>query len=452
MGAVQETSSMRAQPEHAAELCQEAEVAGAAAPGWGLARRVGFRFLFSYFVLYAFPFPLGMLPWTAKLEAVYSKLTDALVLWAGPNLLRIDGPIPTESTSSGDRTYDYVLMFCLFALSLAAAAVWSAIDRRPRRHDRLLRGLRLYVRVYLGAMMLSYGFAKIFEHQFITPDKDQLLETYGQASPMNLLWTLMGFSRPYCIFGGLMEAVPGALLFARRTATAGALLLLAVLANVVLLNFCYDVPVKLFSSHLWLMALFLAAPAIPRLVALLVFERPVAPPVTPPSTTTRRARIVATSLHALLLVAVVYQTSVPEWKESREFSRRKTVAIRDLYSVDEMTVDGAPQPALPTNAGRWKRVSIRRRGIIVYGMDDRSQAYYTPGEIRGPRKLVLRTDDDERLIPRAHLDLRQSGDGYTVDGDFEGKKVHAHLSPIPAESFLLMNRGFHWINEVPFNR
>jgi hypothetical protein len=39
-----------------------------------------------------------------------------------------------------------------------------------------------------------------------------------------------------------------------------------------------------------------------------------------------------------------------------------------------------------------------------------------------------------------------------LSGDFEGKKVHAHLTMLPREKSLLMTRGFHWINDVPFNR
>jgi hypothetical protein len=49
-----------------------------------------------------------------------------------------------------------------------------------------------------------------------------------------------------------------------------------VLANIVALTFCYDVPVKLYSSHLLLMAVFLVAPDLRRLLNL-VWNRPTAP-------------------------------------------------------------------------------------------------------------------------------------------------------------------------------
>ena len=65
---------------------------------------------------------------------------------------------------------------------------------------------------------------------------------------MGLLWTFMGFSRPYAFFTGLVECFAGVLLFSQRTTTLGALFAAAAMGNVAMLNFSYDVPVN--SIHL----------------------------------------------------------------------------------------------------------------------------------------------------------------------------------------------------------
>ena len=49
------------------------------------------------------------------------------------------------------------------------------------------------------------------------------------------------------------------------------------MVNVVMINFCYDVPVKLFSSHLLAMALFLILPDLRRLIDVFVRDRSVEP-------------------------------------------------------------------------------------------------------------------------------------------------------------------------------
>jgi len=419
---------------------------------WGLLKRIGFRFVFSYFVLYAFPFPLGSLPWTEKARELYDALVQPMVLWVGPSILGIDGPIATEFNGSGDRTYYYVLLFCQLVLAIAATVIWTLVDRRPRRHERLLEGLRLYVRVYLGTLMLSYGFAKIFEGQFPVPGPRQLATTYGDSSPMGLLWTFMGFSRPYTMFAGFMEALPGALLFFRRTATVAALVLLAVMGNVVLLNFCYDVPVKLLSTHLWLMCLFLAAPAIPRLVAVLVLNRP-APPV--PSTTlptSRRARTVCAGLYVIASGALAYEVIVPtvERHMKRTDVSPATSAMRDHYTVDEMTVDGRPLALADTD--RWSGAWIQRQAIWIYRADGTSQRYLAAAEIPGSPALDLRLPTDAADVRRAHLEMRREAGKLILDGDLDGKQVTVRLASMGPPESLLMTRGFHWVNEVPFNR
>src|SRR4029079_8818976 len=102
---------------------------------------------------------------------------------------------------------------------------------------------------------------------------ERLLEPYGESSPMGLLWTFMGYSLPYNGFTVAAGVVRVFLLFLRRTTTLGALIVSAVMVNVVMLNFCYDVPVKLFSSHLLVMAGILTIPDLRRLAGVLVFNR-----------------------------------------------------------------------------------------------------------------------------------------------------------------------------------
>jgi hypothetical protein len=416
-------------------------------------RTLGFRLVFCYFVLYSVPFPLGSLPWTEKVGELQQKLLDPMVLWVGPNLLGIDDPIATEFNGSGDRTYDYVLVFCLLMLAVAATVIWSLIDRRARRYERLEEGLRVYLRLAVGTIALSYGFAKIFQGQFVPPGAWQLTKTYGDSSPMNLLWTFMGFSRPYTMFAGLMEAIPGALLFFRRTTYAGALLLIAVMGNVVILNLCYDVPVKLYSFHIWLMCVFLAAPAIPRLVSALFLDRPVPPPEESPRLfTAPRARIAAASLYTLLVGALAFQTVYPQWQRHVEMTNLPPAAtvVRDLFDVEEMSVNG--EVLSQADATRWSRTWIRARMVRIYWPDGRSEGYLSSAEIAGPMTLDLRLTTDAPDRRRARLELRHDGDHLVLEGEFEGKKVRVGLARVELGGSLLMNRGFHWINEFPFNR
>ena len=84
------------------------------------------------------------------------------------------------------------------------------------------------------------------------PSLTRLLEPYGDSSPMGLLWTFMGASKGYSIFCGGVEMLAAILLFVPGCATLGALVAMGAMANVFMLNMCYDVPVKQYSFHLLL--------------------------------------------------------------------------------------------------------------------------------------------------------------------------------------------------------
>ena len=39
----------------------------------------------------------------------------------------------------------------------------------------------------------------------------------------------------------------------------------------------------------------------------------------------------------------------------------------------------------------------------------------------------------------------------TLDGNMDGHKVHMPLNLVDRRKFLLVSRGFHWVQEYPFN-
>jgi hypothetical protein len=256
-------------------------VPATATPEWSPALRIAFRFVFSYLVFYNFD-AIGYIPGTGKLLEADSRLWQELALWVGRNVLHLRGPIPIDPELGGDTTVGFLRLLAMVTLAALAALVWTLVDRRSRQYRQLHDGLRLAVRYILGFTMFSYGMIKIIQTQFIQMHFARLQETYGELSPMGLLWTFMSYSAAYNVFTGGLEATAGLLLFFRRTTTLGALLAVAVLSHVVMINFSYDVIVKLYSTNLLLMGVFLLAPDLRRLADLLVFNRPTRPPARAP--------------------------------------------------------------------------------------------------------------------------------------------------------------------------
>lgn len=252
-----------------------------ALPGWPPALRLAFRLAFSYLVLYYFPHALSYvsyLPGVGRLAEAYFQLWQTLTLWAGHRLLHLR-EMPVDPDLGGDTTAGWVRWLVMAAVAVVAALAWTLLDRRRTEYRRLHAGLRLPLRYILGFTMFNYGMIKVIQSQFVVLHIAKLQETYGEMSPMGLLWTFMSYSAPYNVFTGGAEALGGLLLFFRRTTLLGALTVAAVMTHVVLINFSYDVIVKIYSIHLLATALFLAAPDLGRLADLLVLHRPTRPRV-----------------------------------------------------------------------------------------------------------------------------------------------------------------------------
>jgi uncharacterized membrane protein YphA (DoxX/SURF4 family) len=416
---------------------------------WGPARRFGFRFLFTYFILYLLPFPLTLLPKLGSLKRSFYGVWSPLVLWVGERLFHVQ--IKVRPNGSGDTTFNWVQVFCILVLSALSALVWTLLDRRRPNYTRLYEALRIYVRFGLGSVMFSYGVVKVIELQFATPMPDRLVQTYGESSPMGLLWTFMGASPLYCFFGGAGEVLGGVLLAFRRTTLLGALVCIGVMSNVVMLNMSYDVPVKLFSSHLLAMAVFLAAPDLRRLASFFVLNRPVPPVEERPLFARRGLDRGALILKTLLVILSVGSSLLQANEMSKtEGERAPKPPFYGAWNVDELEIDGQVRPPLLTDGERWRRVIFPYPEVVAFQPMEGPLDYYSLKLDPAARRMAIipwKKDAQGSLL------YRETGPGLlSLEGTFNGRKVRARLRKEDPSKYVLTSRGFHWINERPFSR
>jgi len=253
----------------------------------GTTRRVLERFALVAFGLYHLPLFLNNYPSLGGggfndngLAVRWGHLFTPPGIWVARHLFHVAGPMPNGSRGdNGDVAEEFGRLVLCVAIAVVVAVWWTLADRRKPRAAWVSETLRVLLRYSIALGLASYGISKILPMQFPPLDPVRLQQRVGDLSPMALLWTFMEYSRPYAFFGGLMECIAVALLCFRRTATLGALVCLAVMTNVALLNFAYGVPVKLYSSMIMLSAAVLALYDVPRLTALLVTNRPTTPAI-----------------------------------------------------------------------------------------------------------------------------------------------------------------------------
>jgi len=421
-------------------------------PAWSNARRVGFRFAFCYFVLYGFESLFSTIQFIAIVTRWYDALIRSTAIWFGTVVLHLTpAQLPVIPTGSGDGMVAWMENLVYIVAALVACVVWSVADRRRTEYRKLNEWLNIYVRFTLAFVLFSYGFAKIIPNQFPYPTLEKLSEPLGEFSPMGLLWTFMGYSPAYNFFTGMGEALGGLLVCFRRTTTAGALLAIAVLSNVVFLNFTYDVPVKLYSANLLLMALFLTIPDMRRLLDVLVLNRPTQARNLHPLYRTRAMEGVSLTLRTLLVVYAVGMQLFANMSRYHGSTNAPVPALYGIYDMQSLTRDGHDVPLVVTDASLWRRVIFSRFDRLSIRTMADSMTRYTVRIDTTARSLVATPRLNGTMI-LAFTYVKPAAGELVLSGRVGGDTIVARLKRVDESKFLLNARGFNWVQELPFNR
>lgn len=406
---------------------------------WGLGRRVAFRFGISFGILLVYPFPFGLLPhqldwFTADLR----KPWDWSVSWFAQSMLGLRDPV--WNAGSSDATWNYVQLLLIVIAATLGTIAWSVLDRRRTSYSRLAAIAHVVLRYVLAGTMLWYGISKIMRSQFPELLPVFVGDRFGDISPMGLLWRFMEYSTPYTVFAGVCEALGAVLLLWRRTATLGAVVLIPVMINVVMLNFCYDVDVKLLSTELLAMAIVVAAPSIRRVVAaVLGYATAEAPPRERMSPRWERASRAAkfVMISYLATTLCVEFSTLTDWNDHGH-------ELYGSWAVDSFMADGVEVPPVIAQPDRWRECALSASLLTTWALDGTSKWFRLDVDATTRTLNVKR-----RNVEETWKYTRPSPDHLVIAGVHDGKylNVTLHLKRNP-----LFERGFHWINEAAFNR
>ncbi len=440
---------------------QLATPTAAGAPAWTNNQRILFRFFVAWFLLYIFFNPNGILPGVDETFNFYITPFHRLIPWIGQHILRLSKPITVFTNGSGDTTYDFITLLLITAFSLLACAAWTLVDRRRPSYTILYYWVVTILRYYLGITMLTYGFAKVFKMQFPSPGPHRLLEPYGESTPMGLAWTFMGYSNGYNLFTGFAEIIPGTLLFFRRTTAIGAFLAFIVSLNIAAMNYCFDIPVKLLSTTMILMSLFLLGDNLRRLFNLFFLEATTRLDIVPrPPVRRNGLRITLVIIKSLLVVYAFFGTawlSLQARKEYGDFAPH--TPLYGIYNTRSFLYNQDTLAPLQTDTIRWKQLVID--GSPTYGyatikmMNDSSHGYYSVTTDTVQHLVTIKKFSDSTKKWRLHYTWPLK-DTLTLWGTrfsaSHADSVRIVLARYPMDRFPLNARGFNWINEFPNNR
>ena len=404
---------------------------------WSTVSKILFRFTFSYFILFILLLFLALF-----LETPLRWFADSILNW-GTNF-------KTESTGSGDRTFDYVRFFFTIVLTFFVSIIWSFLDKKRASYNALQYWFQTVLRIFLCFAMILYGFAKIFKGQFADPSLELLIQNVGEMSPMGLAWTFMGHSMFYNIFTGSLEIIGGLLLLNRKTVSLGSLVILGVMNNVVFMNFTYDIPVKLFSLHFVTMSFILLMSDRKRLSKFFIKNESIEKLENINHLKNKSAikiiRFLKKALIAVSILIIVIQCLV-HFKATEQL--RSKSKLRGIWKTELFIIDKDTLAPLITDSKRWKYFIIDyKEKAIIKLMNDTINRYSIKENI-DKKEIVfkgLKVSDSQKfnysISNKSNLKL----EGYLNE-----KELKIELTKVPKTKFKLLNRGFHWINETTYN-
>ena len=427
---------------------------------WTASQRLLFRLFVSWFLLYIFFNPNGILPGVDEAYNFYITPFHHLIPWIGSHILHLSKPVTAFTNGSGDTTYDYLVTLLVAVISVIACALWTLLDRKRASYTILFYWVTTILRYYLGITMLSYGFAKVFKLQFPYPDLHRLLEPYGESSPMGLAWAYMGYSTGYNLFTGFAEVIAGTLLFFRRTTAIGAFLAFIVSANIMAMNYSFDIPVKLLSTTMVLMSLFLLGDNIRRLFDLFFLGRTTPLSVVPRAPIRKKGlRITLVVVKGLLVIYAIGGTAWQSLDALRQYGDNTPhTALYGIYNTRSFLLNNDTLAPLQSDTIRWKQLVVDGWSAYPYGgikmMSDSFHSYGIKTDTVA-RLLTITDYADSNKRWRLHYSYSSNDSLILWGSPIWGKQadsIRIAMIRYPLNKFRLNTRGYHWINEYPYNR
>jgi hypothetical protein len=191
--------------------------------------------------------------------------------WLNDHLFHFKVIAQTWTTFSGSLHTIRDIVYLLLAALICG--LWSLLDRNRAGYDRFHYWFAECLAIELAAVLFSYGIIKLFPLQMPAPTLVDLQTPVGQLSPFQLVWITFGYGTPYQVFSGIFEVLAAFFIVFRRTRVIGLLIALPLMLNVIVINYTYQVGVLITACYIFIMALFLLAPYLPRLTGFLLLKQ-----------------------------------------------------------------------------------------------------------------------------------------------------------------------------------
>jgi hypothetical protein len=383
---------------------------------WSEREKAIFRFFFLFFIIQALPLSADIGKAIFGINWFHLSYGDIF------NITRLSA----KFIRGADTFVNWIIAA---VIALIGAIVCGKSNYSRQDYNKLYYWLRVIVRYRLAIGIIGYGFIKLFPLQAPFPSISNLNTAYGDFTDWKIFSMSLGIVPGYESFLGSIEILAGVLLFFRRTATIGAVLIIVFTGNVFISNLAYEGGEYVYSIYLISFALFVLWHDAQRLYRLIALQLPTNPNSYRPEFEGRQ-QTVRIALKAFLIFFFVFLYGLKTYSgyktDPYQFPKTKGLASASgIYNVSEFRINDKVLPYSVTDPVRWKDVVFEKWATI---------------SIRSNRPVIIDSANYEQIVERDEdRDYELAGSAGRHYYSYKADTVHHVLS--------LENKNHHYKGE-----
>jgi hypothetical protein len=341
-------------------------------PGWSWYNRLLLRTFIVYAVITVIPLTPSF--YSQDFDAGFSVVNYP---WRWLDVLSQNNP--WFFSSQGGKNYGGWLVTLLGCFLVGA--VWLLIEKQINKNKNVLdndtgdgRLCNLFfvlVRYQVALRMSWFAIAKVFPVQMPFPTISQLNTNLGDFTPGKLYWLTTGVSPFFEVFAGVFELTATVLILFRRTATLGALMMIAILLPIWFVNIGYDAGVELASLHLLLLSLLLLAKDATKFWQLLIEHKEAAISYIQPPVFSQQWKRVGRIILKVSFISIFllyrgyhYGKLYAAGKTFKLPLDNGVASFTGFYNVEEFRLNNRIIPYSPDDTLRWQNVVFEKFNTI----------------------------------------------------------------------------------------
>jgi len=415
-----------------------------------IVRKFFWRFILFFLLLYIFPYDLGF-GFSDQFEEW--RLWHTSIFWIGEQILGWD--FDYENPLLGwDSKFEVCRYIFIFVFGALLTIIWVLLDYfylKSSYEKKLIALVQTFLRYQIAITMLHYGLAKVFMQQFGTIDINTLEGTFGDNSPMELMWAFLSYSKTVTIFSGWMETIGALLLFFRKTTLIGATILVIALANVVLWDIGYNVSVTLYAIHLLLLTLVLLTNQFKNLYHFFITGMSTTASIYNAFITNTKYRKIAVVIKLCLIISVGVLFAKDTISAQNDYFSNNYQWFTALHKIEEFTIHGDTIKNANTEK-KWKKVIFN--DVLYYNDSfkiefETTEAERFKYEVDSTTKIIKYRDYNDEKADWNLMNYRKlSDDNYHFESVFKGDSISIKTSVKRLNDYNLLSQKKRWLIDL----